>query len=133
LAVATAVAKDSRHQGLGVDIEHVASEDEYGSILDVVATSHERDVLAKLQFEGSPQLTTTIVFSAKESFYKSVYPQVGHFLEFSVLQLEGLDFSSGIAWMRLRETLSNALVRGQQVGIKFDLLRSGAVLTHYLY
>ena len=60
---------------IGIDLESLANAARTPDLLSMVALPSERDQLAAL------------VFSAKESVYKCLYPTGGHFLEFHDVEL----------------------------------------------
>jgi enterobactin synthetase component D len=75
------VAQDSALRSIGVDTEPIISRASSEQIREEVATQAELRLLAWLGL--SPEATLTLIFSAKESFYKCRYPLDRTFLEFS--------------------------------------------------
>lgn len=62
--------------GIGIDLELLADIRSFPELVDRVALPSERD------------LPAAVVFSAKESVYKCVYPTLRRFLEFTDVELE---------------------------------------------
>jgi 4'-phosphopantetheinyl transferase EntD len=74
---AAAVCRRSRIVGLGIDVERNVALDP--GVIRLVCTEGER---AELDGLGSATQWATLVFSAKESIYKSYYPATRTFLDF---------------------------------------------------
>lgn len=71
-----AVTRDTRYVSVGVDVELTAARLTSG-VVSVFATAEEIEWLA-----AEPKVTALLVFSAKESFYKALFPLTGRWLEF---------------------------------------------------
>ncbi len=79
--LAVSVARfDAEHQGLGVDVESMI-DSETASAIKTLLASDEEYALYHRQL-GSAAQFITLLFSAKESVFKAVYPQVQCYLEF---------------------------------------------------
>jgi len=48
----------------------------------------------------------TLAFSAKESLFKDIYPQVGHYFDFDAAQLVSLHWPSGRLILKVTKNLS---------------------------
>lgn len=82
---AAAVCRRGRIIGIGIDIEDVRPLEDADA--EFVCTSRERELLSGLA-SPCPQILSKVVFSAKESFYKSYYPETKTFLEFADVEIE---------------------------------------------
>lgn len=82
LAAAAVVPVDTA-RALGIDLESVAHAARTPSLLATVTTADERVRFATL----SALPLAALVFSAKESVYKCLYPLGRHFLDFSDVEL----------------------------------------------
>lgn len=133
MAAAIAVPAALGLQGIGIDIEHVVEGEALRAVLDSAVNADETRVLDRTPSRYTHAQLTTILFSAKESFYKSVYANVARFFDFSALSLDALDVDSGRVWFLLTDTLSERLVLGHRVELGFDLLDEDTVLTHHLW
>lgn len=71
--------------GIGIDVEDGRPLED--SVIDWVCTPRERALLSALPFLR-PGIWPKLLFSAKESFYKSYYPATKTFLEFADLEIE---------------------------------------------
>ncbi len=82
---AAMIASRSDYHGLGIDAETVMPEQQASRLADSIATPAE---LARLAVQV-PDLATqvSLLFSAKESIYKALYPVTRQFLEFHDVEL----------------------------------------------
>ena len=90
-----AVAAADRYGGLGVDVERVVSAQQAGRLGARVLNEREMS----LRHGGSGDLTEaemfTLVFSAKESAYKALFPRFRQVLGFSDVELERREAGDG--------------------------------------
>ncbi|HEX3896246.1 MAG TPA: 4'-phosphopantetheinyl transferase superfamily protein [Rudaea sp.] len=70
---AVAVAGDRHLSGLGIDLERIGRID--GGIASTICTPDELN-------EGNDPRRMSVLFSAKESIFKTVFPSTRHFLDF---------------------------------------------------
>jgi len=78
-----AATKDKGIRGLGVDVEQTGQLEE--SVLEFVCTKKEKEWLADTTSFGIN--LAKIIFSAKESLYKSIFPLIHSTLEFLDVQI----------------------------------------------
>ena len=109
---AMAVVFRDRHALIGIDSEAILAENEAWEIKDGIIDAHEERVLSR---SGYPfALALTLVFSAKESLFKALFPQVQAYMGFDSARVTMLD----------KETLMLALTRpltGFDEGLAFTL------------
>ncbi|GGY14734.1 4'-phosphopantetheinyl transferase family protein [Paludibacterium paludis] len=122
LAVAIAAPAGSL-TGVGIDLELTMPADTARSIAPHIATARERELGAAL---GS-EIWTTLVFSAKESLFKALYPTVGRYFEFLDAVAEDLDPDRGEISLRLATTLSDRHRQGDVHRVAFALADKGLV------
>jgi enterobactin synthetase component D len=111
--------------GLGLDIEMLAQGRGLDAILQVALTPTDHRMLARGMQESA--LGATAVFSAKESLFKALYPQVGRFLGFHTSQLARPPGRRDLV-LELTQTLNQDLPAGRRFAIGL-LVREGGVLT----
>ncbi|WP_394846899.1 4'-phosphopantetheinyl transferase superfamily protein [Pendulispora brunnea] len=125
-----AVARASDTRGIGLDVEVVMSEENAASWMAKIAAPHEVAELARAM-NWSPATALTVIFSAKETLYKCLYPQVRRYFGFRAAAIESAD-ASGYLSVRLLETLTPELVSGCSFEGRFEicdgLVRTGMVL-----
>ena len=83
---AAVAGRAERFLGLGFDVEVVGRVT--GELHERILTAGERRQLAAVAPDRRDRLAT-LVFSAKEAFYKSQYPATGEWLEFADIELDG--------------------------------------------
>jgi phosphopantetheine--protein transferase-like protein len=82
---AVAVAESKRCSGLGIDLERIERIDE--NIADTICTSGERRQLDAMPASSRRQ-HLSLLFSAKESVFKALFPSTRQFLEFHDVALD---------------------------------------------
>ncbi len=87
-ACVVAVAESRRFSGLGIDLERIDRIDE--RIADTVCTADERRAVDALS-ASERQLRLTLLFSAKESIFKALFPLTRQFLDFQDVTLDVVD------------------------------------------
>jgi 4'-phosphopantetheinyl transferase EntD len=80
---AAAVAHKADYRGLGVDLEASESLDE--SLLQTICRPEEQE---QLMNRNERFYLAKIIFSAKESVYKCIWPTVLHFVEFHEIEIQ---------------------------------------------
>lgn len=70
---------------IGVDIQRLLSSQEVKDTHAFIAREEEIDLLAQTGLSRNEAVT--LLFSAKESLYKAIYPQIQEILEFDVVRL----------------------------------------------
>ena len=82
----SAVTNSDQNPSLGIDTEIVVDEKTRKMLYDDILTEQERMVVQSLGL--GPELTFTLAFSAKESFYKCWYPITREFFGFRQAAIE---------------------------------------------
>ncbi|HBU6130939.1 enterobactin synthase subunit EntD [Enterobacter sp. 168J2] len=86
---AMAVAVRDRHALIGIDCETILPENEAREIKDGIIDAQEEGVLSR---SGYPfALALTLAFSAKESLFKALFPQVQAYMGFDSARVTLLD------------------------------------------
>ncbi|WP_231759260.1 4'-phosphopantetheinyl transferase family protein [Microbulbifer elongatus] len=96
-----AVAPSAEMDFLGIDVELWMSAKTCREVASTISTGRERDLF---QAEGmSEHVALTLIFSAKESLFKALYPAVQDFFGFEVAEASELCLESKILTLRLSE------------------------------
>ncbi len=82
---AAMIASRRNYLGLGIDAEVVLSEQQASRLADAIATPAELALLSTQVPDFGTRVS--LLFSAKESVYKALYPVTQQFLEFHEVQL----------------------------------------------
>jgi 4'-phosphopantetheinyl transferase EntD len=117
LAVA-AVARQCTHAGIGIDVEPIVDAQTYADVAGDVASMQELAVLRTALGALTNEALWTLVFSAKESVYKCLFPQTLRFMEFEDLRLIAVE--PGAPAPRIRFRLERELSRSHPLGALFE-------------
>jgi enterobactin synthetase component D len=123
---------DAAVVGVGIDIETIIQSEGRQAMMDLVVCAEE---LVYLRNSGSTlgiDCLLTLVFSAKESFFKAAFPQVKGYFDFDAVQVFHIDEVSRIIHFRCVQTLSELLPAGQEHGAHFDFIGDTSVFTAVL-
>ncbi len=121
-----AVATDENMQYLGIDLENILTPQAAKEIESIVLNRQEYDLIksAHISFE----LALTLVFSAKESVFKALYPYVKRYFEFDSAQLSSFCLERGHIEFTLTEDLTSEYVACTKVSGHF-VIENGTVLS----
>jgi enterobactin synthetase component D len=104
-----AVAAASRLRSIGVDFEPIFDDDAMREVAPAAVTERERTLGAAL----SVTERATIVFSAKESLYKCLYPLARVFFDFTDAEVD-CSAREGVFRARLLRDLGSGFARGSE-------------------
>ena len=108
-----AVASDNAVSGLGIDLETVIDEKLAKTIKDSIICREEEALLRRVPISFDKAFS--LVFSAKESLFKALYPNVGRYFDFSAARLSHLCTERGNFRLVLQESLSQEFRAGASV------------------
>ncbi|MFG1174169.1 4'-phosphopantetheinyl transferase [Erwiniaceae bacterium CAU 1747] len=111
----------TRRQDLlpGIDCEQIMGGAHASDMAHMIINSAERALLAALELPFSCALT--VIFSAKESLYKAIWPEIRRFIDFSAAEVVGWDVKQARLTLRLTRTLSVAFCAGKTFTVAVDL------------
>ena len=114
-----AVANQDDIKRIGIDVEN---------FLDIKVA---RDIVISVLIESEYKLVgtytnpnpvvLTLIFSAKESLFKALYPEVGHYFDFDAAQTKKIDFQTGQFTLELVQELGPTLPLGTRFEGTFEL------------
>ncbi|MCG7562694.1 4'-phosphopantetheinyl transferase superfamily protein [Pseudoalteromonas sp. McH1-42] len=111
------VSDDPLVLGLGIDLERKMSDKQEQELQKQILAKEEQTAFEQLsQVQASP---LTLIFSAKESIFKALYPVVQRFFGFEAACLN--DFSHNQLHLTLTETLHETLPQGTQISVYYQL------------
>lgn len=84
-----AVTNDQRIRSLGIDIESVVTPKTLQLLRQEIVTDQEWELAQTL--DHAPEIAFTIIFSAKESFYKCWYPVTHEYFGFKQAVVQSID------------------------------------------
>jgi enterobactin synthetase component D len=111
---AAAVARATDARGLGLDSEPVVVAEAVAAVTAQAVVPGELDALASSGLGEATLLT--LVFSAKESLFKCLYPRVGRYFDFLDATLVHVEVEAGSFVIQLRATLGGLPAGTRLVG-----------------
>lgn len=123
-SIATVIERTthSQEQYIGLDIEQVLKEEQIASIEHLILTLEDR-ILFKSGIAGLDRKELfTLIFSAKESFFKATYPHVKRYFDFTDVHLCGLDLDNHYLTLQYHGEMSDSLVMRKKHRVSFDRL-----------
>jgi 4'-phosphopantetheinyl transferase EntD len=129
---AAAVISSTQARGLGLDIELIMDQESAESIQHLIAGPAELQRLFARRSDRDRPFLLTLLFSAKESFFKAAFPQVRAYFDFDAIELSELDIAGGRLGFRCVEALSEQLQPGYSFSVHFETLGSTALITAML-
>lgn len=96
--------------GIGIDTETIMTPEMAQAVWRGAISAREYDFLHGYS-QPFPQLLT-LVFSAKESLFKALYPSVQRYFDFLDAELTELDEDSGYFTLQLRVDLTESVIAG---------------------
>lgn len=103
----TAIGMKDDFEYIGIDIETIITESDYVNILDLILVKNEHRWLTP-----NSALLLTIIFSAKESLFKALYPLVNIYFDFVDAQIIDIDLEEGTFTLELLKTLNDSFRSG---------------------
>lgn len=119
---------DCRARGIGVDVEDVLEDHVWLEIGESVVHGSDREFLTSASGSLGMAAARTVLFSAKESFFKSAFGMVGRVFDFDALSLVRLDVHAGTATAVVNLDLCREVRRMDEVEIGFSVV-DGLVAT----
>lgn len=130
---AAAATSATGASGIGIDVESVNFEHAQAIATAGVLDASETALLADLHEEFECSAAVTLMFSAKESFFKAVFGAVGTYFGFDAVKVVAVRPGDGSLALELRTDLSAGLVSGQRFEVAFTQLQPETVLTVCLW
>jgi 4'-phosphopantetheinyl transferase EntD len=119
-------------RGLGIDLEVPVDETLLASLDSEIWDTNEGRVLRACP--GLPMTVLgTLLFSAKESFYKALSAAAGRVFDFSAARLQSIDLPAGRMVLQTTETLAEGWPAGTRCTVDFTLLPEGLVMTAFAW
>ncbi|NTF35018.1 4'-phosphopantetheinyl transferase family protein [Rhizobium skierniewicense] len=117
-AIAAAAGKDSL-LSVGIDVEDIVSPEIQQTLSKSIINDDE---LFLLNQDAPAELVFTMIFSAKESFFKAVYPFVKAYFGFEAMSVTGIDWRGERLAFRANADLGGAVLLGTMLTARFKLL-----------
>lgn len=104
---------------IGIDAEKIMQNDQAIEICDLVVTNQEIKQSGLSHFDFSTNLS--LIFSAKESVFKALYPQVRQVFDFYAVKLVEIDETTQIFSFALQQELSQNWSYGKVIKVHFRI------------
>lgn len=130
--VICAAANKDKVESIGIDIESFIQTEDYLNVAGQCLAPSEYRFLQKGALPTSPNVTTTIIFSAKESIFKALFPDIGFFFGFEVARVISINFNSSEIEIELTTDLNHKYRSGNRFRGHFKL-DSHKVLTMFYW
>ncbi|RWX81631.1 4'-phosphopantetheinyl transferase superfamily protein [Neorhizobium lilium] len=104
---------------VGIDIEKVPAGASLQAILQEALNAEERDRIFRQTMFDAPILAA-LIFSAKETLYKALYPIVLEFLRFDAVVFNGIRGDETLS-LSMVHALHDAIPRNQEILIQFEI------------
>jgi enterobactin synthetase component D len=115
---AAAVARATDTLGLGIDSEPVVAAEAREAVAEQAIVRGELEALGRADLEEAVLLT--LLFSAKESLFKCLYPRVGRYFDFKDAEVDDVDVEAQGFTIKLRVALGG-LPAGTRLGGTFAI------------
>jgi len=117
-AMAVLVQDKGRYLGIGIDIEEEMTEGLARDVSGQIMTEKEKRLNHKSD-DFDNKSFVTLIFSAKESIFKALYPSVGEYFGFEACELIGLDLAKQSLCFRLTQDLSSYWQTGSILNVSY--------------
>ena len=121
-----AVAYCTDYHYIGIDYEKIITMETAENIRSMIVNEDEAELLMCSSFNFA--LALTILFSAKESLFKALYPFVGQYFDFSAASIISVFDKDKSFELQLNQSLNNRLIKGSRFKGWFSV-ESNHVLT----
>jgi enterobactin synthetase component D len=114
-----AVANFENIRRIGIDVENFLDKKSARDIAGIVLIEPEYTFVGT--YSNPNPVIVTLIFSAKESLFKALYPEVGRYFNFDVAQTKIINFMTGTFSLELVKELSPFLPVGSRFEGTFEL------------
>ena len=133
MAAAVVLPASLGYHGVGIDIENILEGQGAQEVRAIVANDGELRYLAGFEDALGADVPLTLVFSAKESFFKAVHGEVQRYFNFDAIELEHIDLAAQSMRFRVCEDLAPRLRPGLRCDIRFRILDATHIATLCLW
>lgn len=125
---AVAVVCKDASASIGIDIEHVVEERAAIELQHLVLNQPERHWLEQAGLPAA--FAFTLIFSAKESLFKAVYPDVKTYFYFEAASVTDFNIADRKIHLSLNRDLGNGWASGDRVIARYREVEPGTVATY---
>lgn len=115
-------APSSNH--IGVDIQTVLDKTEAKALMKTVLTRNDEMFIMAASKTTANEMSKlqlhTLIFSAKESFFKAAYPQLKRYFDFDAVSVRSIDPATQLLTLRTEKVLHPAITSGKEYEVVFS-------------
>jgi len=111
-------AKHCDYHFIGVDIENIIEKNTVDSIASSIINQKEESLIEQSDLPNN--VAFTLLFSAKESLFKALYPSVGRYFDFSAAVITDISVQGDQFSLELAEDLTETLIKGRKFNGHFS-------------
>jgi enterobactin synthetase component D len=126
---AALVSPDCALMGMGIDIEAIVRSQDRQALEALVVSAEEVVYLTANCGELSYECLLTLVFSAKESFFKAAFAYVQRYFGFDALRVEHIDRERRIICLRAVFALCEGFPEGRLYRAAYEFIENSSILT----
>ena len=115
--------------GVGIDIETIVNDDARQAMVELVISPEEAAYLRRDDTGIGFDSMLTLVFSAKESFFKAAFAHVQQYIDFDAVKLVHINPESRVMLFRCVETISPRLPAGQEFHAFYEFVDTASIFT----
>ena len=115
--------------GIGIDIESVVTPEARTMLQETVLSDGELAYLRKLRASVSLNTLISLVFSAKESFFKASFNIVGKYFDFDAIEVQHMDLTARSIEFVVKVQLAPQLPVGAIRKVQFIMINASTMLT----
>lgn len=123
----SASANAEAYLGVGIDVEEVVTEKLAEQLGDKIVTDQENAIIQEAL--GSLELSFTLAFSLKESFFKAAYNSVRQYFDFSAVSIEHVDPEKKRVEFVVNQDLCAFFHKGKRLTGQYFFVEEGMVAT----
>lgn len=132
LRAAVCIGRADTWRGIGIDIEAALDPENVVSVEQIACDNEERMALHAATTLPYP-MALAIAFSAKESFYKALFPTVRKFFGFEAIRINRIDTGEQCVHFTVRHTVSPSWPTGAQGHIYYFPFGATEALTAFAW
>lgn len=93
-SIATALSKSNNDKGAGLDMQAIFKNDDKVNLLNIILSKQDWVIFKKMEDSFPECYLATLIFSAKESFFKAVFSEVNQYFDFNDVSIHSFDLSN---------------------------------------
>ena len=121
ISVATTADIQQNTRGIGLDIQRIFSDEETMKNSHLILSQSDQALFQKGVDSFSENQLAALIFSAKESFFKAIFNQVGEYFDFDAVSVIAINGQAGELTLVSHTALGSVIKPGNSFNINFEL------------